>query len=190
MNKGSDSVHQTELDQTQTIDYWQEKIETDDFAWELTVASTSQGVCWVGLGEPKAEEQHLRAWVRRWYPKAILENRRLPNAQVLQELKEYFLGQREIFTLPLQPAGTPFQRRVWEELRKIPYGVTLSYGEIAQRIGNPKGQRAVGMANHNNPIGVIVPCHRVIGKGGGLTGYAGGVHLKEQLLKLENQKNG
>ncbi|AHF06331.1 methylated-DNA--protein-cysteine methyltransferase [Desulfitobacterium metallireducens DSM 15288] len=173
------------MHQSPEIYYWFESIETKGFTWNLTVASTSQGVCWVGLGEPEDEEQTLKAHFKRWIPEAVLLNRREFNVQVLEQLNEYFVGQRQDFTLSLYPLGTPFQLSVWEELKKIPYGETCSYGDIARRLGNPKGQRAVGMANHNNPIGVIVPCHRVIGKNGDLTGYAGGIHLKERLLALE-----
>jgi AraC family transcriptional regulator, regulatory protein of adaptative response / methylated-DNA-[protein]-cysteine methyltransferase len=104
-------------------------------------------------------------------------------------LKEYLEGNRQQFTIPIHAKGTPFQLKVWEELRRIPYGETKSYGELAVNVGNPKGQRAVGMANHCNPIGVIVPCHRVIGKSGSLTGYAGGVDIKQRLLELEGALN-
>lgn len=175
-----------ELFQPQIIYYWQETVKHNDWSWSVTVASDSQGVLWVGLGELEAEDQ-LKTHMRRWYPKVFLLKRRTPNAQTLEQLKEYFLGKRHDFNLPLRPLGTPFQLSVWEELKKIPYGVTCSYGDIAERLGNPKAQRAVGMANHNNPLGIIVPCHRVIGKNGDLTGYAGGVHLKEHLLTLEKQ---
>lgn len=104
------------------------------------------------------------------------------------ELEEYFAGQRKAFSLPLKPKGTPFQLCVWRTLREIPYGETATYGEIAKRIGNTKACRAVGMANNRNPIAIIVPCHRVIGAGGSLTGYAGGLDKKEFLLNLEAQR--
>lgn len=102
-----------------------------------------------------------------------------------KELEEYFRGRRRSFDLPLAPAGTPFQQRVWQELCRIPYGCTVSYGEIARRIGLPKGPRAVGQANHCNPIPIFIPCHRVIAAHGGLGGYGGGPELKIRLLKLE-----
>jgi methylated-DNA-[protein]-cysteine S-methyltransferase len=175
-----------ELFLAKRVYYWQEAITFNDWTWSLTVASDSQGVFWVGLGELEAEEQ-LKIYMKRWCPKAFLLKRRTPNVQILEQIKEYLMGKRQNFMLPLHPFGTPFQLSVWEELKKIPYGETCSYGEIAERLGNPKGQRAVGMANHNNPIGIIVPCHRVIGKNGDLTGYAGGVHLKDRLLELEKQ---
>lgn len=104
------------------------------------------------------------------------------------ELEEYFAGVRKSFSVPIKPAGTDFQKKVWAALRDIPYGETASYGEIAKRIGNPKACRAVGMANNRNPIAIIIPCHRVIGAGGALTGYAGGLDKKEFLLKLEAQR--
>ena len=102
-----------------------------------------------------------------------------------KQLLEYFAGERRKFTVPLAPDGTPFQRTVWEALLTIPYGETGSYGEIAKRIGNEKAARAVGMANNRNPIPIIIPCHRVVGASGALTGYAGGILLKEKLLLLE-----
>jgi methylated-DNA-[protein]-cysteine S-methyltransferase len=104
---------------------------------------------------------------------------------VLKQLAEYFAGDRQEFDLKLAPKGTTFQQNVWQELQKIPFGQTASYGEIAKRIGNSKASRAVGMANGKNPIPIIVPCHRVIGKDGSLTGFGGGLDIKKQLLKLE-----
>ncbi|MDO4530376.1 MAG: methylated-DNA--[protein]-cysteine S-methyltransferase [Bacillota bacterium] len=105
-----------------------------------------------------------------------------------EQLTEYFAGERREFDLPLQPMGTPFQQRVWEALQNIPYGETRTYGEIAKAIGKPGAARAVGMANHKNPIGILIPCHRVIGADGRLTGYAGGLEKKEFLLELERRQ--
>jgi methylated-DNA-[protein]-cysteine S-methyltransferase len=101
------------------------------------------------------------------------------------ELEEYFNGSRKLFDLPLAPEGTEFQKKVWSALRKIPYGETRSYKEIAMAVGNPKAFRAVGMANNRNPIPIFIPCHRVIGSNGDLVGYGGGLNLKEKLLKIE-----
>lgn len=101
------------------------------------------------------------------------------------QLKEYFAGQRHEFTVSLAFAGTPFQQRVWQALCGIPYGETTSYGELAARLGKPSASRAVGLANGKNPIGIIVPCHRVVGANGSLTGYGGGLHRKQALLELE-----
>ncbi len=105
----------------------------------------------------------------------------------IRQLDEYFAGRRREFDLPLNPSGTEFQRRVWGELLKIPYGQTRTYGQIAAAAGNPRASRAVGMANNRNPIAVIVPCHRVVGADGTLTGYAGGLGNKETLLRLEEK---
>nr|WP_322180476.1 methylated-DNA--[protein]-cysteine S-methyltransferase [Neglectibacter sp. M00184] len=101
------------------------------------------------------------------------------------QLGEYFAGKRREFTVPLSPRGTEFQRRVWNALLTIPYGETRSYGEIAILAESPKAFRAVGSANHNNPISILIPCHRVIGKNGSLTGYGGGMEAKQFLLELE-----
>lgn len=101
------------------------------------------------------------------------------------EIEEYLDGKRKTFDIPTNPKGTVFQKKVWEELKKIPYGKTASYGEIAEKIGNPKAQRAVGSANNKNPVPIIIPCHRVIGKNGSLTGYAYGLNVKKTLLDLE-----
>ena len=105
----------------------------------------------------------------------------------VKELEEYFQGKRKTFTVPCVPQGTDFQKRVWEALTQIPYGETRTYKEIAAAAGNPKASRAVGMANNRNPIPIIIPCHRVIGTNGSLTGYAGGLKVKEYLLKLERE---
>ena len=103
-----------------------------------------------------------------------------------QQLQEYFAGTRSTFDLPLRlNRGTPFRRRVWQELQRIPYGETISYGELARRIGQPTASRAVGGANHHNPIAIIVPCHRVIGTDGTLVGYGGGLPIKQRLLAHE-----
>ena len=101
------------------------------------------------------------------------------------QLEEYFLGERQEFDLPLSPVGTPFQMAVWEALKTIPYGETRSYGQIAAAVGNPKGSRAVGMACNRNPIWIVIPCHRVVGSTGKLTGYEGGLDMKRTLLDLE-----
>ena len=104
-----------------------------------------------------------------------------------RQLEEYFQGRRTEFQLPLAPEGTAFQRQVWEKLQRIPYGETRTYKEIAKQMGNERACRAVGMANHRNPIAIMIPCHRVIGKDGGPRGYAGGVDKKCFLLELERR---
>lgn len=107
----------------------------------------------------------------------------------VDQLEEYFRGERQEFDLQLDLVGTAFQRRVWEALQTIPYGETRSYGEIARQIGSPAAFRAVGLANGRNPIGIIVPCHRVIGSNGSLTGYGGGIDRKKALLGLEKSNS-
>lgn len=110
--------------------------------------------------------------------------------QCVHQLKEYMEGNRKLFDLPLQPHGTPFQQRVWEQLLKIPYSKTISYHRLAVNLGDPKCIRAAGTANGKNPIVVIIPCHRVIGSNGELTGYAGGLSRKQWLLDHEARVNG
>jgi len=106
-------------------------------------------------------------------------------ARAVCELNEYFEGRRTVFTIQLRPEGTPFQKRCWDALCRIPYGETRTYAQQAAMIGNPKACRAVGMGNHMNPLPIFIPCHRVVGKNGTLTGYAGGLPIKEKLLNIE-----
>lgn len=127
-------------------------------------------------------------------PKAKLSDRSLRGkacgglvAETSRQLTAYFKGKLKHFDLPLSPEGTDFQRRVWDALRGIPYGETISYGELARRIGNPKACRAVGSANGQNPLPIVIPCHRVIGANGTLTGFGGGLPIKEQLLDHERK---
>ena len=108
-----------------------------------------------------------------------------PFAEAKRQLSEYFAGERTTFDLPLAADGTAFQQRVWQELCNIAYGETISYGELARRLGEPNASRAVGMANGRNPVSIVVPCHRVIGANGKLTGYGGGMERKAFLLALE-----
>jgi methylated-DNA-[protein]-cysteine S-methyltransferase len=120
-------------------------------------------------------EQPTSGWVR--------DDRRLRRA--VTQLDEYFAGRRTRFDLPLGPQGTPFQQAVWRALTRIPYGATASYGDIARAIGKPAASRAIGGANHRNPIAIVIPCHRVIGADGSMTGYGGGLDRKQRLLALE-----
>src|SRR5688572_874950 len=136
----------------------------------LTVAATEKGVASIQFGNT--------------VPKGVVaESTSHPEA--IEQLTEYFEGRRTQFDLPMDVEGTPFQKAVWGELLRIPYGETRTYGEVAKAIGRPGAARAVGMANHDNPLAVVIPCHRVVGRDGSLTGYAGGVHLKAQLLSIE-----
>jgi len=116
------------------------------------------------------------------------ERSEVTDAAVAQ-LKEYFEGTRKVFEIDINPEGTVFQKQVWDALLKIPYGETRSYAQIAEAVGNKNACRAVGMANNKNPIAIIIPCHRVIGSDGSLTGYAGGLEVKRKLLEIENVKN-
>ncbi len=130
----------------------------------------------------------------KYYPEVDPDWQRNGKAKFIaaarKQLDEYFGGKRRHFEIEIAPDGTPFQRKVWRALTEIPFGATRSYGEIAARIGEPKASRAVGAANGRNPISIIVPCHRVIGANGDLTGYAGGLHRKQALLALESQHSG
>ena len=120
-------------------------------------------------------------------PKSYIQEETELILRCKKQLEEYFAGKRKTFDLPLAPKGTAFQQRVWKALQESPYGETRTYGEIAAAVGNPKAARAVGMANNRNPIGIIVPCHRVVGANGKLVGYAGGMEKKEWLLELERK---
>lgn len=135
--------------------------------------------CLEGLHFPKGKTrvEPEKDWT---YSKTIFKH-------ALFQLKAYFKGELTVFDLNLNLQGTHFQKMVWQELVKIPYGETISYGELAGRIGNPNASRAVGMANGKNPVSIIVPCHRVIGKNGSLTGFGGGIDVKKRLLEFERK---
>ncbi len=158
----------------------------------LLLAATEQGLCYIGFGD---EQQEL-PFFQRWWKKQLLPAAPVIDegltVQAKRELEEYFAGKRRTFELTLDLHGTHFQKKVWQELIKIPYGETRSYKEIALAIGALKAVRAIGGANHSNPIPIIVPCHRVIGSNGALVGYGGGLSIKEYLLQLEGvlQKDG
>lgn len=128
----------------------------------------------------------------KYYPGIAADSQQTPGAamiaQARRQLGEYFAGKLTEFDLPLEPEGTAFQCGVWRELQKIPYGTTINYGTLARRIGKPSASRAVGAANGRNPISIVIPCHRVIGANGDLTGYAGGMARKEALLRLETKR--
>jgi len=138
----------------------------------LTLASTERGLAGVHFGKAVPRDGIIDESVHR---------------SAIQQLQEYFDGKRTAFDLPLDLRGTQFQKEVWNKLQSIPYGETCSYGEIARSIGKPGAARAVGMANHDNPVAVVVPCHRVVGSDGSLTGYAGGLEVKKRLLAIESQ---
>ena len=142
---------------------------------ELLLAGTENALSLIGFPKGSMRRDPGPDWIFK----------EEPIEKVRQQLREYFEGKRREFDIPLSLAGTDFQLSVWHELREIPYGTTVSYGEVAKRIDNPKAVRAVGAANGRNPIPIIVPCHRVIGSHGDLTGFGGGLDTKEALLRLE-----
>lgn len=142
---------------------------------ELLLAGDDDALTMIGFPEGAMRREPESDWTH---------NER-PFAEAARQLTEYFAGERHDFDLPLCLNGTEFQLLVLDELRRIPYGETTSYGDIAKRIGRPKAVRAVGAANGRNPIPIVVPCHRVIGSGGALTGFGGGLDTKKALLQLE-----
>lgn len=144
---------------------------------ELLLAGSDDALCYIGFPEGKMRLEPRPDW--------IFSER--PFTEASAQLSDYFAGKRQVFDLPLAPNGTEFQLAVLQELQKIPYGSTASYAEIASRIGRPKAVRAVGAANGRNPIPIVIPCHRVIGSGGQLTGFGGGLPTKEALLRLEKE---
>ncbi|PLT35120.1 methylated-DNA--[protein]-cysteine S-methyltransferase [Bacillus sp. V5-8f] len=151
--------------------------------WRIYMAATLKGLCYVG-SQDKTFEQ-LSDWVKRHFPGSLLLLDRVKLQPYKEQLIEYFQGIRLSFTLPFDLRGTSFQRTVWEALGKIPYGQTCSYSDIAQEIQNQKAVRAIGAAIGANPVLITIPCHRVVGKNGRLTGYRDGLEMKEKLLHLE-----
>lgn len=154
----------------------------------LTIASTEKGVCWVNFGNLENTLFTLERWAKRWIKtdKLVQDDKKLE--KIINQLNEYFYGKRKSFDLNVDLYGTSFQKLVWESLLTIPYGEVRSYKDIAIQINAPKSVRAIGGANHNNPVSIIVPCHRVIGSNGNLVGYGGGLDKKEYLLELEGYR--
>src|SRR5882672_5504217 len=145
---------------------------------KLLLAADAQGLRLVSFESSKRAAPVQPEW----------KEDKAPFAEAIRQLQAYFVGELREFDLPLAPEGTEFQLRVWDSLRTIPYGETISYGQLAQKIGNPKAVRAVGLANGCNPIPIIIPCHRVSGSDGGLTGFGGGLSNKRKLLALESRQ--
>lgn len=144
---------------------------------EILIAGDDDGIRFIGFPEGKGRIEPEAGWIR--------SERSFPDAA--RQLKEYFAGKRQTFDLKLSPAGTRFQLDVLDALQHIPYGETRSYAEIARAIGNPRAVRAVGAANGRNPLPIVIPCHRVIGSNGSLTGFGGGIETKRYLLDLEQR---
>lgn len=156
---------------------------------ELMIGSYDDKIClcdWVESHRRNANDNRIRKLLNAEYEKGDSDVINMAKAQ----LDEYFYGKRTQFSIPLLFAGTEFQCKVWTELQNIPFGTTISYGELSQRINNPKGVRAVGAAVASNPISIIVPCHRVIAADGQLSGYAGGIYAKQWLLSHECHLSG
>lgn len=135
-----------------------------------TLRGNQSGVCSISVSDGHLEQEVV--------PEVL--------AQACIQLQEYFRGERQRFDFPIRPEGTPFQQRVWQELRKVPYGHTLSYLELTKKLGDVKAIRAVASANGRNPLWIVIPCHRIIGSDGSMTGYAGGIHRKKWLLNHES----
>jgi AraC family transcriptional regulator of adaptative response/methylated-DNA-[protein]-cysteine methyltransferase len=150
----------------------------------LLAGASDGGVCLLEYTDRRMLEHNFET-MRRRFGCAVVPGEHALLTQLRSELVEYFAGSRQAFTVPLIPRGTPFQEKVWQELRRIPHGETISYDELASRIGQPTAQRAVARANGMNRICILIPCHRVIGKDGNLTGYGGGLWRKRLLLELE-----
>jgi len=151
---------------------------------KMFAASTNKGICMLTFYNEKTIPKLLEK-LKKFFDADIMSAQNIHFDTLKKELDEYFEGKREVFEVPLQLLGTPFQISVWKILQAIPYANTISYAEQAVLINNPKAVRAVASANANNLIAIVIPCHRVIGKNGKLTGYAGGIDKKEFLLDLE-----
>lgn len=158
-----------------TATIWYDHVDTD--IGQLLLAADNMGLREVWFDAGKHQKSPDLAWQHA--PTKL--------AFARKQLQEYFAGKRQMFELPLHPLGTPFQMAVWQALAKIPYGTTVSYGELARRIGQPQAMRAVGAANGRNPLPIVLPCHRVIGSNGSLTGFGGGLPTKQFLLALEDR---
>jgi len=149
----------------------------------IYVASTDKGVCKVSV--PRQTKRDFFRWLRENFDDIEVVDNKSRNKEVIEQLTRYFNGKLAKFTLSVDMKGTPFQVRVWKDLTKIPYGTTISYKQLAKRLGTSRGFQAVGRANAANPVPIIVPCHRVLGADGSLVGYSSGIKTKEFLLKLE-----
>jgi O-6-methylguanine DNA methyltransferase len=149
----------------------------------MYVASTEKGVCKISV--PRQTRKDFFRWLRDNFDDSEVVDNKSRNREVIDQFGRYFNGRLAKFNCPLDFMGTPFQVRVWKELTKIPYGTTITYKQLAKRLGTSKGFQAVGRANASNPLPIIVPCHRVIGADGSLVGYSSGIKTKEFLLKLE-----
>ncbi|MFF2753778.1 methylated-DNA--[protein]-cysteine S-methyltransferase [Psychrobacillus sp. NPDC058041] len=160
--------------------YWTHFIHHE---WKLYMAATENGLCYVG--SPNKPYEEMEKWLTKRFPKYKLEENPKALELYIIEIKEYLDGDRSEFTLPVELKGTAFQLAIWDALTKIPYGEKKSYSQIAEFINNSAAIRAVGAAIGANPVLITIPCHRVVAKNGSLTGYRGGLEMKEKLLTLE-----
>ncbi len=149
----------------------------------IYVASTDQGVCKISV--PRESRKDFFSWLENQFDLDDVVDNKSRNREVIDQLTRYFNGKLAKFTCAVHLRGTPFQIRVWKELGKISYGTTITYGQLAKRVGVPKGFQAMGRATSANPVPVIIPCHRVLGSDGSLVGYSAGIKTKEFLLRLE-----
>jgi O-6-methylguanine DNA methyltransferase len=149
----------------------------------IYVASTEKGVCKVSV--PRQSKKDFFGWLHANFDNNDVVDNKSRNKEVMDQLTRYFNGKLAKFTVPVDLRGTPFQLRVWKELPRIAYGTTISYRQLAKRLGTSKGFQAIGRANAANPIPIIIPCHRVVGADGSLVGYSAGIKTKEFLLRLE-----
>lgn len=164
-------------------------MELDSEVGPLVAVKSNAGLCNLQFGAWPTVQSRLISWTRRWYHLPNLTIQEQAFADERKELEQYLQGKREHFTFRIDLQGTSFQLQVWHALTQIPYGQTTTYQEIAHRINNPMAMRAVGLANHMNPLLLVIPCHRVIGKNGSLVGYRGGLRCKQQLLELEKKQS-
>ena len=151
----------------------------------LYVVVSDEGIVYIGT--PDAPFEEVEVWAKKPFKNYTFEENREKVAQYIDQLEAYFKGELREFDIPIHVKGTPFQLAVWDALKGLPYGTTTSYSGIAEKIGNPKAVRAVGAAIGANPILAIIPCHRVIGKNGKMTGFRSGIPMKEFLLQLEQK---
>ena len=166
----------------------QASVEHDTPLGRLGLAASGTGLCAVLFPEPSPGPVPQSPFPQSPFPQSPTPSRDASRwvAQAQRELDRYFTGRLREFTVPLDLQGTPFQLAVWQGLRQIPFGDTLSYGALAAAVGRPRASRAVGQANHLNPVSIVIPCHRVIGADGSLTGYGGGLDRKQSLLHFES----
>jgi O-6-methylguanine DNA methyltransferase len=149
----------------------------------MYIASTEKGLCKLSI--PKETKKDFFTWLESHFEVDAVIDNKSHNKEYIEQINRYLNGKLVEFTFPLDLIGTPFQLRVWKKLSQIPYGVTITYSQLAKKVGVPKGFQAVGRANGSNPLPIVIPCHRVIGSDGSLIGYSSGVKTKEFLLRLE-----